>query len=192
MKKRLVIGLSGASGAPIAIRVLEYLHANSDWETHLVISDGFIRSMKMESTYSIEDLYALADIVYDNHDLASSISSGTFRTEGMLIVPCSMKTVAGIASGYSETLLLRAADVSIKEGRKLVLAIRESPLSPIHLKNLLYLSEIGIRIVPPMINYYAHCDTLESQTNQFAGRLLNEFGVSIPKYFRWSGSQSDF
>ena len=184
--KRLVVGLSGASGCPLAIDLLSVMREQPDWETHLVWSDGFARSLSYESDKTMDELCAMADVVYRNDDLGAAIASGTFQTEGMVVIPCSMKTVAGIACGYSDNLLLRAADVTIKEGRRLVLAARESPLSPIHLKNMLYLSELGVRIVPPMIAYYANTDSVQTVTRQAVGRVLNEFGISAPGFQRWA------
>lgn len=185
MKKRLLVGLTGASGAPLAVDVLRCLRDAPDWETHLICSDGFRLSLASESDLPVSAVLELADAVYDVHDLAAAPARGTFRAEGMLVVPCSMKTAAGIASGYSDNLLLRAADVTVKEGRKLVLAVRECPLSPIHLKNLLFLSEIGVRILPPVIPYYAGARTVEELTRQIAGRCLAEFGIDCPGFVRW-------
>ncbi len=185
MKKRLIVGLSGASGAPLAIDLLRAMEEQEDWEVHLVYSDGFVRSLASESAVDVDQLRAMAAVTYDNRDLGASIASGTYVTQGMIIIPCSMKTVAGIASGYSENLLLRAADVTIKEQRKLVLVPRESPLSPIHLKNLLWLSQIGVRILPPVLGYYTNADTIEALTRQVVGRCLQEFGIQVSGFQRW-------
>ena len=135
-KQRLVIGISGASGAPIAIELLNQLRTLTDIETHLIISYGAQLTIEQETTYSLDDVKALADVTYNNSEIGASIASGSFRTMGMIIVPCSMKTLAGITSGYSDNLLLRSADVTLKERRKLILVPRECPLSTIHLKNL--------------------------------------------------------
>ena len=133
--KRLVVGMSGASGIPIAVKVLENLKELPDWKCDLVITDGAHKTIDMETDYKFEDICALADEVLDIKNIGASIASGTYKTDGMVVVPCSMKTVAGIASGYSDNLLLRAADVTLKERRKLVLVAREAPFNSIHLKN---------------------------------------------------------
>ena len=139
-KKRIIVGISGASGIRLGVAVLEVLRDLPDWETHLVMTHGAEITLGYETDKSPDELRAMADVAHPIDDLAASISSGTFKTEGMIIAPCSMKTAAGIANGYSENLLLRAADVVIKERRRLLLIPRESPLSSIHLRNLLTLS----------------------------------------------------
>ncbi len=185
MKKRLIVGCTGASGAPLAIDLLRCLRETPDWESHLICSEGFCLSLSSESDFPLSSVLDLADAVYDVHDLAAAPASGTFQTEGMVIIPCSMKTVAGIHSGFSDTLLLRAADVTIKESRKLVLCARESPMSPIHLRNLYELSLLGVRILPPVMNFYSGAGTVEKQIRQIAGRCLNEFGISAEGFRRW-------
>lgn len=185
MKKRLAVALSGASGVPLAIEFLEALSQHKDWEVHLVISSGFIKTLEAEATYTLEDFSRLATRVYDNADIGASIASGTFETDGMVIIPCSMKTLAGVATGYSDNLILRAADVTIKERRKLILVARESPLSPIHLKNMLYLAEIGVVIMPPMLTYYNSPEGIKQMTRHIVGKVLNEFGIEMPGFRRW-------
>ena len=184
-KKRLVVGISGASGAILGIEVLKLLKDNPEWESHLVISKGGEMTINDETGYTLEEVIALADKAYDIKNIGESIASGTFKAEGMVIVPCSMKTIAGIACGYSDNLLLRAADVTIKEGRKLVLAAREAPLSTIHLRNMLTLAEAGVIIIPPMVTYYSKPLTLEEMNRQIAGRLLDKFGIEISGFKRW-------
>ena len=184
-KKRLVVGISGASGAILGIEVLKLLKDNPEWESHLVISKGGEMTINDETGYTLEEVIALADKAYDIKNVGESIASGTFKAEGMVIVPCSMKTIAGIACGYSDNLLLRAADVTIKEGRKLVLAAREAPLSTIHLRNMLTLAEAGAIIIPPMVTYYSKPLTLEEMNRQIAGRLLDKFGIEISGFKRW-------
>ena len=152
-KKRLIVGVSGASGAPIAVQVLRALR-QAGVESHLIHTDGGRRTAQAETGLTPEQFCALADCAYDNRDIGAGPASGTWRSCGMLIVPCSMKTLAGVHSGYSDSLLLRAADVTLKEARPLVLCPRETPLSPIHLRNLYELSQLGVRIVPPMLSYY--------------------------------------
>jgi len=184
-KKRLVIGMSGASGASLAIQMLEILRENPDWETHLVISNGAEETIIQETEYKPTDVMELADKVYSIRDIGASIASGTFKTEGMVIVPCSMKTVAGIACGYSDNLLLRAADVTIKERRNLVLLARESPLSTIHLRNMLSLSELGAIIMPPMITYYNKPHDLNDLNRHIIGKVLDRFGIEVNGFNRW-------
>lgn len=184
-KKRLVIGMSGASGASLGIQMLEILRENTEWESHLVISKGAEETIKQETEYTVEDVMKLADKVYAIKDIGANIASGTFKTEGMVIVPCSMKTVAGIACGYSDNLLLRAADVTIKERRNLVLVARESPLSTIHLRNMLSLSELGAIIMPPMITYYNKPHDINDLNRHIIGKVLDRFGIEIRGFNRW-------
>lgn len=185
MKKRLIIGISGASGVVLAIEVLKILKNYNEWESHLIITEGAEKTIPLETEYSVEEVKKLADKVYLQKDIAASIASGSYRAEGMLIIPCSMKTVAGVASGYSDNLLLRAADVTIKENRKLILAVRESPLSPIHLKNMLYLSKLGVVIMPLMVSYYSKPKTIEEMNRNLAYRILDKFGVEVQGMYRW-------
>lgn len=185
MKKRLVVGLTGASGAPLSLALLRAMQSFADWETHVVYSDSFLRTLETETDCSPEQLKELCSFVYDLHDMAASVSSGTFRTEGMIIVPCSMKTVAGIACGYSDNLILRAADVTLKERRKLVLLAREAPLSGIHLRNMLTLSQMGASILPPMLTYYNNPETVEDMTRHIVGKALSAFDLELPGFQRW-------
>lgn len=185
-KKRLVIGISGASGATIGIKLLKLLKEISDWETHLIISQGAEETIRLETSHSLEEVKKLADKVYKLHNMAANISSGSYKTDGMVILPCSMKTVAGIASGYTDNLLIRAADVTIKEKRKLVLGIRETPLSPIHLKNMSYLADIGTIIMPLMLTYYNKPKSIDDMGMHMVGKILDVFGIEIKDYKRWS------
>lgn len=176
-KKRLLIGMSGASGAPITVELLKKLRKIDTVESRLIMTRGARLTLEQETDLTLKELEGLADVCYGNEDIGAAPASGSFRFEGMVIVPCSMKTVAGIASGYSDNLLLRAADVTIKEGRKMVLVARESPLSTIHLKNLYELSQMGIMIMPPMLTYYRRPVTLEECTRYVAERILGQFGL---------------
>ncbi|WPC39272.1 UbiX family flavin prenyltransferase [Clostridium sp. JS66] len=184
-KKRLVIGMSGASGAILGIEILKTLKKYPDWESHLVISRGAEQTILEETNYKLTNVINLADKTYSPKDIGASIASGTFRTEGMVIIPCSMKTAAGIACGYSDNLLLRAADVTIKERRKLVLVPRESPLSTIHLRNLLSLSELGAIIVPPMMSYYNKPASIEDLNTHIIGKILDKFHIEVNGFNRW-------
>lgn len=185
--KQLIVGISGASGAPLAVELLKQLKVHPDWETHLVMSDGGKLTLTQETDISVEECCQLADVVYDNRSIGAAIASGSFRTEGMVIVPCSMKTVAGIASGYSDNLLLRAADVMLKERRKLVLVARESPLNAIHLRNLLEVTRAGAIVMPPMLAYYQKPQTVADMTGQVVGRILDQFEIPYDSLFRWKG-----
>lgn len=184
--KRLVIGISGASGMPIAIGLLKAMKELEDWTTCLVISSGGEKTIEMETAYTVAEVKALADEVYDNWNIGASIASGTFKTEGMVVVPCSMKTVAGIANGYSDNLLLRAADVVLKERRKLVLVARETPFNTIHLKNMLSLSQMGTIIMPPMQTYYNKPETIDDMVNHMIGKILDVFHIEYSNFKRWS------
>ena len=175
--KRVLVGISGASGAPIAIRLLQRLKVNQDVETHLIMSDSACLTIEQETEYSVQQVQALADVVYDIKKIGARPASGSFQIDKMIIVPCSMKTVAGIASGYSDNLLLRSADVMLKEGRPLFLVARESPVSLIHLRNLQELSMSGARIIPPMVSYYQEYKTIEEWTNNFVERLLDKMEI---------------
>lgn len=183
---RLIVGMSGASGIPIALELLRQLKKKSV-ETHLVYTKGAEMTLSQESRLSRKELHAMADVVYDNQNIGAAIASGTFRTAGMIAVPCSMKTVAGIVSGYSDNLLLRAADVTIKERRKLVLVAREAPLSTIHLRNLYEISKLGAVVIPPVLSYYNHPDSVEACTAHIAGKILDQFGIEGEQFCRWGG-----
>lgn len=189
--KRLVIGVSGASGAVLAIELLEQMKHVPGWETHLVLTNGARRTIGLETEYTYQQVEALATKCHPLADIGASIASGTFKTEGMVIVPCSMKTLAGVASGYSENLLLRAADVTLKERRPLVLVPRETPLSRIHLRNLLTASEAGSVILPPVVSYYNRPVSIEQVTHQIVGRILDVFNIPVPGFRRWGEMNTD-
>lgn len=189
-KKRMIVGLSGASGAPLGIELLKALRALPDWESHLVLSSGARRTIHLETDMSVEDVEALADRVYPIGDIGASIASGSFRTEGMVIAPCSMKTLAGVANGFSENLLLRAADVILKEQRRLVLVPRETPLSKIHLRNMMLAADAGAVIVPPMITFYHEPKSTAEMTSHIIGKVLDLFGIDMPGFRRW-GEDAD-
>ena len=184
---RIIVGISGASGAVLGYELLKVLHEIPDVESHLIMTKGAEKTLAYETDLTLEDVRALADVCHDIDNLAASVSSGSFVTEGMIILPCSMKTVAGIVSGYSENLLLRAADVCLKEGRKVVLAPRESPLSKVHLRNLLQAAEDGCSIIPPMLTFYSGADTVKKQINQTIGKILLQFGIEYKEFVTWTG-----
>ena len=183
--KKLIIGISGASGAMLGARMLKVLGEMPEVETHLVISDNALLTIEQEMNTDPQTIKSLADVCYDINDLAADISSGSFKTDGMIVIPCSMKTLAGIANGYSENLLLRAADVTIKEGRKLVVVPREAPFSRIHLKNMLELSECGASIVPPVMTFYSGQENAEEMADHIIGKILDQFGIESDGFRRW-------
>jgi len=184
---RLIVGISGASGAIMAYRLLQELKAIDGSEVHLVISDAAMRTIKLETDISVDKVIAAADYHYDNHDLAATISSGSFQTDGMIVLPCSMKTLSGIVTGFSENLLIRAADVCLKEGRKLILVPREMPLSTIHLRNLLLAAENGCVIIPPMLTFYNDLPSTEEQIQHVIGKILMQFGITTRAFKPWEG-----
>jgi 4-hydroxy-3-polyprenylbenzoate decarboxylase len=187
MTKRIVIGISGASGVIYGIRLLEVLHDRPEIETHLVVSDEGARTIKIETGRNIKDVIALATRHYDISNLAAAVSSGSFRTDGMAIIPCSMKTLAGIATGYSDNLLTRAADVTLKERRTLVLVPRESPLHAIHLENLLKLARMNAIILPPDPPFYIQPKTLDDIIDYVVGKTLDYFSIEHDLFQRWQG-----
>lgn len=182
---RIIVGVSGASGVVMSKKLIETIKAETDWEVHLVVSDSARNTWELESGDDISSLYELADVNYDPYDMAASISSGSFVTGGMIVLPCSMKTLAGIASGYTDNLLLRAADVCMKEGRKLVVCPRETPLGKVHLRNMYEASQLGCTIVPPMLTFYSGAETLDEQINHVVGKILLQFGVVPQNFKQW-------
>ncbi|MCL1837843.1 MAG: UbiX family flavin prenyltransferase [Propionibacteriaceae bacterium] len=184
--KRLIVGVSGASGVPLAVEILKSLRS-ACIESHLVITDAAIRTIFVESEVTPKELCDLADVVHTIDDFSAPIASGSFPTCGMVVVPCSMKTLAGIWSGYSDNLLLRAADVTLKEQRKLVLVVRESPLSQIHLRNMLDLSRMGAVILPAMLSYYGQPKTIDDVAKNIVGKVFDQFGLDYPDFARWQG-----
>lgn len=189
-KERLVVGLSGASGVIYGIRLLEMLKDIEPVETHLVISSWAERIIPQETDYKVSDIKAMADRVYENDNMGAAISSGSFKTMGMVVVPCSMKTLSAISHGYTENLLHRAADVIIKERRKLVIVPRETPLSSIHLQNLLRLSELGAVIMPPVPAMYHNPKDLMEVINHTVVRIIDQLGYGhlLTNAKRWSGT----
>jgi polyprenyl P-hydroxybenzoate/phenylacrylic acid decarboxylase-like protein len=179
--------MSGASGAPLTIELLRQLHDHHpEVETHLVVTKGGEMTLTQETDMTMEELKSLATVWHSNKNIGAAPASGSFKTMGMIVVPCSMKTVAGIVSGYSDNLLLRAADVVMKERRKLVLVAREAPLSTIHLRNLCEASQMGAVILPPMLTYYNHPQSLEDCTRHTVNRILSQFDLDENSY-QWEG-----
>lgn len=187
-KKRIVIGATGASGMPILAECLKIMKEEPEYESILIMSNSAKITLEHETNYKIEDIEAMADQIFAPEEIGAGPASGSYKTEGMLVVPCSMKTVAGIHSGYADNLILRAADVTVKEQRKLVLAARETPLSAIHLRNLQELAMIpGVRIIPPMMTFYHRPENIEEMVYHIAAKLLEPFGIEAKEYRRWTG-----
>ncbi len=183
---RLIVGISGASGAIFGIRTLEALRI-LEVETHLILSRWSRATIAQETDYTLEQVQKLASVVHQEDNQAAPISSGSFKTDGMIIAPCSMKTLAAIRGGYGDTLLCRAADVILKERRKLVLVARESPFSEIHLENMLALARMGAVIFPPVPAFYNRPKNVEDIVTHIVGRLLDQFGLEAPGMSRWEG-----
>src|SRR5436190_811704 len=184
--KRIIVAMTGATGTIYGIRLLEMLK-ESDIETHLVLSKWAARTLVDETSYAVEQVQALATRVYPLTDQGAAISSGSFITDGMLVVPCSMRTLAAIAHGLGDNLIHRAADVTLKERRRLVLAVREAPLSEIHLENMLKLSRMGVVIVPPVPAFYTKPQTIDDLVDFTAARLLDQLDIHVDVRNRWVG-----
>lgn len=187
-EKRLIVGISGASGAPLAVALLKVLR-DTPVQTHLIITRSGEMTLRQECGMTQEEISALADVTYSNTNIGARPASGSFKTMGMVVIPCSMKTVAGIHSGYSDNLLLRTADVTLKERRKLVLVARECPLSTLHLRNLYELSQMGAVILPPVLSYYNHPESVEAASNHIVGKILDQFGLEASNFCRWEGME---
>jgi len=183
----LVIGVTGATGIIYAVKLLEVLKNNKDVNTHLIISEWAQKNLVLETKYSIDYLESLPTFLYDNKNLGGKTSSGSFVTDGMVILPCSMKTLSSIANGYDDNLISRSAGVMIKEGRKLILCPRETPLSPIHLENMLKLSRIGVKIIPPMPAFYNKPQSIDDIINHHVMKVLDQFEITYDKGKRWNG-----
>lgn len=183
-KNRIVVGMTGASGAVLGVKLLEFLK-KTDFETHLIITDIAKKIIEHETDYKVEDVERLADHVYNNNDFFASIASGSFKYSGMVIIPCSMKTLGGIASGYSDSLLLRVADVCLKERRKMVLVTREMPLSQIHIENMEKISRAGGVILPPVLSFYSKPKDINDMVNHVIGKTLDTLGIDNDVYKRW-------
>jgi 4-hydroxy-3-polyprenylbenzoate decarboxylase len=186
---KLIIGMSGASGAIYGIRLLEVLKDVADVETHLVMSDSAKLNIAVETDFSAKEVEALADHVHSNKDIGASIASGSFRTDGMVIAPCAIKTLSAIANSYADSLIVRAADVILKERRRLVLVPRETPLHTGHCELLLKASQLGAVIAPPMRAHYIKPQTIDDLVNHHVGRVLDLFDIDPGLVQRWQGVQ---
>ncbi|NNH71321.1 UbiX family flavin prenyltransferase [Nocardia uniformis] len=187
-KPRLIIGITGASAPHLAIHLLTALRQLNTVATHLVISKAAHRTIELETGLRPDDFAGLADVYHQRGDIAATIASGSFLTLGMVVVPCSMKTLAGIAHGYSDDLLTRAADVCLKERRRLVLVTRETPLSLVHLKNMTAVTEAGAIVLPPVPAFYHGPTTIEDLLAHLSGKILDQFGIQHDLFPRWLGA----
>ena len=187
MKKRLIVGITGATGAIYGIGLLRALKEVPGWESHLVLTDAGVLNVWHEHKLKRKEVEKLADFAYHPKDIAATIASGSFVTEGMVIAPCSMKTLAGVAHAYADDLVSRAADVVLKERRRLVVVPRETPLNLAHLRNMVAVTEMGGIVMPPMPAFYAMPKSIDDLVNHTLGRILDLFGVSTGKVKRWQG-----
>jgi len=187
MKKRIIVGITGATGVIYGIKLLEALKQKEDIETHLIISEWSAKNIELETNYCLDDVLELADYNYDNNNLAAKISSGSFRSSGMIVIPCSMKTLSAISSGFAYNLIARVADVMLKEHHPLILVPRETPLNVIHLENMNKLARIGVHIMPPMPSFYHKPKTIDDLLDHFTGRVLDLIGIEHEMKGRWGG-----
>lgn len=186
--RRIIVGISGASGVLMGFELLKALQVQPGVETHLVVSASAQRNFELETNLTLEQVYSLADYVYDNRDMAAPIASGSFQTDGMIVMPCSMKTLSAVATGYSSNLLVRAADVCLKENRPTILVVRETPFSKVHLRNMQLAAEAGCTILPPMLTFYNGADTLQKQVEHIIGKTLLQFRLVSDRFVPWNGS----
>lgn len=186
--KRLIVAITGASGAIYGVRALEALRASGEVEIHLVISPSAARTLKEETDFTIDDVRSLAHVVHNHKDIGASIASGSFKTEGMIVAPCSVKTLSGIAHCYDEDLIIRAADVCLKERRRVVLLFRETPLHAGHISLMEQATRVGAIIMPPIPSFYNRPQTIDDIVNQSVGRMLDLLNVSNNLVTRWTGT----
>lgn len=184
MSKRIVVGISGASGVIYGARLLEVLK-DSDYETHLIISESGKLNFEIETQYKASEIEAMADQVWDHKNMAASLASGSFITEGMVVVPCTIKTLSGIANSYNENLIVRAADVTLKEKRKLVLVVRETPLHKGHLRLMTMAADMGAHILPPVPSFYHQPKNIEDIIDQTIGKIFDYIGIQHDLFKRW-------
>ncbi len=185
---RIIVGISGATGAQMGYRLLQALRQFPNVEIHLVVTEGATVIFRQETDITMEDVYALAEVVHDNKNMGASISSGSFKTDGMVVIPCSMKSLSAIANSYDNDLLVRAADVCLKENRRVVIVPREMPMNRTHLRNLLAASEAGYVVIPPVLTFYSHYPTVEDQVNHIIGKVLMQFGLDFKGFKPWMGN----
>ena len=186
--RRLVVAITGASGAILGIRLLEALVNDAGWETHLVISAAAGLTIREETGRTLPDVQSLADFVYNDDDLGASLASGSFPTSAMIVVPCSIKTLSAIANSYAANLIARAADVTLKEGRPLLLVVRETPLHLGHLRLMTAVAEVGAILFPPVPPFYARPKSTDEMVDQIVGRILARVGIDTDLAFAWTGT----
>ncbi|MTI58638.1 MAG: UbiX family flavin prenyltransferase [Firmicutes bacterium] len=184
---RIVVGVTGASGVEMSYYLLKALDMEENCEIHLVISEKAKINWQLETDRLLDDLLSLANVVYGVSDLAAPISSGSYITDGIIIMPCSMKTLAGITAGYADNLIIRAVDVCMKECRKVVLVPREMPFGKVHLRNMKEASDLDCVIIPPVLTFYNGSKTIEDQINHIVGKVLMQFGIEYSKFVSWAG-----
>lgn len=189
-KKKLIIGITGASGVIYGIRLLEVLKEIDEIETHLILSPSARINIEIETDYKIKDVEPLADVIHKYKDQAASISSGSFKTDGMIVAPCSMKTLSAIVNSFADNLIIRAADVVLKDSRKLVLMPREVPLHVGHCKLLYEAAQLGVIISPPMPAFYTHPQSIDDLINHTIGRILDLFDIDAGIMKRWNGPKN--
>jgi len=188
VKKRLVIAMTGATGAIYGVRMLQVLQQQEEWESHLVISTAGLVNLKYELEMSRSELYALADVTHGIDDIASTVASGSFKTEGVIVAPCSMKTLAAVAHGFGDNLISRSVDVALKERRRVVIMPRETPLNLAHIRNMASATEMGAIIFPPMPAFYNKSNSIAAMVDEGVGRVLDMFGVDVEGLFTpWEG-----
>jgi len=185
--KRIIVAITGATGAIYGVRLLEALKRDSNVESHLILSRAGMLNVAAELEMSRAGVEALADVVHSDRDIGATIASGSFRTDGMVVAPCSMKTLAAVATGVTETLAARAADVVLKERRRLVLLTRESPVHLVHLRNMLTVTEMGGVIFPPVPAFYAKLESIDAMVDQTVARVLALFDIAVPSLRAWGG-----
>jgi 4-hydroxy-3-polyprenylbenzoate decarboxylase len=186
--ERIIVGISGASGVILGIRLLEVLSKNDEIETHLIISNAGKKTIELETDWKVEDVEAMANQVHDFNDIGSSISSGSFKTKGMVIIPCSIKTLSAIASSFNTNLLIRAADVALKERRKLVLVPREMPLHRGHLELMIKVHDLGGIILPPILTFYHQPQNIGDMIEYTIGKVLDLLNINHALFKRWGDS----
>jgi len=181
---KLVIGITGSTGVIYGIRMLEVLK-EVDIETHLVMSEWAEKCIPMETDYTVDHVKSLATEISDEKNMAANVSSGTYKTDGMIVIPCSMKTLSSVANGYDETLVARSAGVILKESRKLIIVARETPLSAINLENMLKLARLGVVIMPPVTEFYTKPNTINDMVDHIVGKCLDQFDIEHKLFRRW-------
>lgn len=188
--KKVIVAITGASGSIYGIDVLKKLSQLPDVETHLVMSDWAKENIRLETEYTAEQVIAMADHVYDNHNMGAAIASGSFKVDGMVVAPASMKTVAGISVGFDDDLIIRAAGVMLKEQRKLIIVPRETPLSLIHLENLTKLAKLGVHIIPPIPSFYNHPKSIQDIVDHQSMKVIDSLGIDNNFGKRWGGENA--